>query len=75
MRAKDAAQLAMEGHIEFAREKLTKLVTETTDLQILFLGYEFFNRTDDLISAAMVLEKWNGDTGVRSCILLDVIPA
>src|SRR5512145_1087320 len=34
--AEDAAQLSKEGKIEFAREKLTKLVTETMDLRILW---------------------------------------
>ncbi|TNJ36790.1 tetratricopeptide repeat protein [Chlorobaculum thiosulfatiphilum] len=56
--AKDAAKLAKEGKIEFAREKFTKLVTETTNLRILYLGYEFFHRTGDLNSAFRVLEKW-----------------
>jgi len=56
--AEDAAQLAMEGKVEFAREKFTKLVTETTDIQILFLGFEFFERTGDLDTAFEVLEKW-----------------
>jgi tetratricopeptide (TPR) repeat protein len=61
--AEDAAQLSKEGKIEFAREKLTKLVTETTYIRILFLGYEFFYRTGDLDSAVRVLEKWLGLSG------------
>ncbi|MBN1515212.1 tetratricopeptide repeat protein [Candidatus Sumerlaeota bacterium] len=64
--AEDAAKLSMEGKIEFAREKLTKLVTETTDLRILSLGFEFFYRTGDLDSAAMVLEKWLGLSGTEN---------
>ena len=55
--AEDAAKLSKEGKIEFAREKFTKLVTETTNLRILFLGYEYFCRTGDLDSAFKVLEK------------------
>ena len=56
--AEDAALLSKEGKIEFAREKLTKLTTETTDIRILSLGHEFFFRTGDLDSAVKVLEKW-----------------
>jgi len=56
--AEDAAQLSKEGKIEFAREKLTKLVTETTNLYILYLGFDFFYRTGDLDSAFIALKKW-----------------
>ena len=64
--AEDALQLSKEGKIEFAREKLTKLVTETTDIRILNLGYEFFYRTGDLASAFSVLEKWLDLCGIES---------
>ena len=63
--AEDAAQLSKEGKIEFAREKLTKLTTETTDIRILSLGHEFFSRTGDLDSAVKVLEKWLGLSGIE----------
>ncbi|AOS83976.1 hypothetical protein BIU88_07345 [Chlorobaculum limnaeum] len=56
--AEVAAQLAMEGKVEFAREKFTKLVTETTDIKILSLGSQFFYRTGDLDNMLIVLEKW-----------------
>jgi tetratricopeptide (TPR) repeat protein len=56
--AEDAARLSKEGKIEFARHKLAELVSETVDIRILYLGYEFFNRTGDLDSALSVLEKW-----------------
>ncbi len=64
--AEDAAQLSKEGKVEFAREKLTKLVTETTNIRILFLCYEFFDRTGDLDSAVRVLEKWLGLSGAEN---------
>ena len=64
--AEDAAQLAKEGKIEFAREKFTKLVTETTNLRILSLGCDFFKRTGDLDSAFNVLEKWLNLTGTEN---------
>jgi len=63
--AEDAAQLSKEGKIEFAREKLTKLTTETTDIRILSLGHEFFYRTGDLDSAVKVLEKWLRLSGIE----------
>ena len=56
--AKDAARLSKEGKIEFARQKFAELVSETEDIRILYLGYEFFDRTGDLDSALSVLEKW-----------------
>jgi len=64
--AEDAAQLAKEGKIEFAREKFTKLVTETTNIQILFLGYEFFFRTGDMDTAEKVIGKWMGLSGAEN---------
>ena len=56
--AEDAATLSREGKIEFARQKFAELVVETTNLRVLYLGYEFFDRTGDLDSAFSVLEKW-----------------
>ena len=56
--AEDAANLSKEGKIEYARQKFAELVTETMDLRVLFLGYEFYYRTGDLDSALSVLEKW-----------------
>ena len=56
--AEDAANLSKEGKIEYARQKFAELVTETMDLRVLSLGYEFYDRTGDLDSALSVLEKW-----------------
>ena len=56
--AEDAAALAQEGKVEFARQKFAGLVTQTANLRILSLGCEFFQRTGDLDTAEMVLEKW-----------------
>ena len=61
--AEDAAQLSREGKIEFAREKMTQLVSETTNLKILSLAHEFFSRTGDLESAFRVLEQCLGLSG------------
>ncbi|MEO8325766.1 MAG: tetratricopeptide repeat protein, partial [Nitrospirota bacterium] len=55
--AEDAAKLAKEGMIEFARQKFSGLVSESSNIRILYLGYEFFLRTGDLDSAFEVLKK------------------
>jgi len=56
--AEDAATLSKEGKIEFARQKFSVLIVESTNLRILYLSYEFYNRTGDLDSALSALEKW-----------------
>jgi tetratricopeptide (TPR) repeat protein len=56
--AQDAATLSKEGKVEFARQRFAHLIVESTDLQILFLAYEFYSRTGDLNTAFSVLEKW-----------------
>ncbi|MCG8509322.1 MAG: DUF4062 domain-containing protein, partial [Rhodospirillales bacterium] len=56
--AEDAAHLSREGKVEFARQKFAELVSDTVNLRILYLGFEFYNRTGDLDSALSVLEKW-----------------
>jgi len=64
--AQDAANLSKEGKIEFARQKFAELVTETINLDVLFLGYEFYSRTGDLDAAFTVLEKWLDISGPES---------
>ncbi|ACF43679.1 tetratricopeptide repeat protein [Pelodictyon phaeoclathratiforme] len=61
--AKDAAELSKEGKIEYARQKFSELITETEDIRILSLGYEFFYRTGDFVSAFQVLNKWLNISG------------
>lgn len=56
--AEDAAQFALEGKIEYARQKFSEIVIESENIRILFLGFEFFNRIGDLDAALLVLEKW-----------------
>ena len=56
--AEDAAKFALEGKIEYARQKFSELVTEALNLRILFLAYEFFRRTGDLETALEALKKW-----------------
>lgn len=63
--AEDAAELAKQGKIEFASQKFAQLLSETFDLRILYLGYEFYRRTGDLDSAVSTLEKWLSITGIN----------
>ena len=56
--AEEAANLARDGLLEHARQKFIELTNETSNLRILYLAYEFFNRTGDLESAFELLERW-----------------
>ncbi len=56
--AEDAATLSKEGKIEFARQKFAELLVGTSSLQVLSLAYEFYNRTGDLDTARIAIEKW-----------------
>ena len=63
--AEDAANLSRDGKIEYARQKFAKLVIETMNLRVLYLGYEFYNRTGDLDFALLILEKWLNISGLE----------
>lgn len=56
--AEEAADLAKEGQLELARQRFVGVVSDTSNIRILYLAYEFFYRTGDLASALEVLEKW-----------------
>jgi len=56
--AKDAAQFALDGYLEHAREKFVSLIGETSNLQILALAETFFTRTGDFDSSTEILERW-----------------
>ena len=64
--AEDAAVLAMEGQIEYARQKFSKLIIETTNLRILYLAYDFYYLIGDLDSAVSVMEKWLTISGINN---------
>ena len=61
--AQDAAELSRVGQIEYARQKFSELITETVDIRILYLGYEFFYRTGDIDSAFIAINKWLNISG------------
>jgi hypothetical protein len=46
--AERAAQAALDGHVEEARQTFAPVTESTTDLVILFLAYEFYFRIGDL---------------------------
>ena len=56
--AEEAADLAKEGSLERARQKFVGLISDTSNIRVLYLAYEFFDRTGDLDSALDVLERW-----------------
>lgn len=49
--AEDAAKFALEGMVERARQKFIKLASEATNLRILYLCYEFFERVGEFALA------------------------
>lgn len=56
--AEFAAALSRDGRIEFASQQFSRLIVDSQDIAVLYLGYEFFNGTGDLDSAKKALEKW-----------------
>lgn len=70
--AEDAAELALKGNIEFARQKFSKLSAKTNNLKILYLSYLFYIRTGDVNAAEEIINKWltlcndDGSIGIAS---------
>jgi tetratricopeptide (TPR) repeat protein len=56
--AEEAASLAEEGLLELARQRFVGVISDTSNIRILYLAYEFFYRTGDLKSALNVLQRW-----------------
>ncbi len=52
--AEDAAEAALEGKVERARQRFAQAIVGTTNDQILFLAFEFYYRTGDLDAAISV---------------------
>lgn len=55
--AQDAAALSKEGKVEFARQKFVMLLAESFDPSVLTLAFDFFQRTGDLDTAVLSMEK------------------
>jgi tetratricopeptide (TPR) repeat protein len=58
-----AAKAALEGKIEAARQSFAKALEGTTSLQVLYLGYEFFDRIGELDEAERLLKRWLAISG------------
>lgn len=56
--AESAAKAALEGRVEEARQDFAKATDGTANLQVLYLAYEFYERTGDLATAEELLECW-----------------
>ncbi len=54
---------ALEGRIEEARQTFARAHEGTTNLQVLYLAYEFYRRTGDLEAAEDMLERWLAISG------------
>ena len=61
--AQEAAEKAAQGNIERARERFGRLAADTSNIQVLYLAYEFFQRTGDLGAAQVTLERWLAISG------------
>ncbi len=55
--AEQAAKAALDGRIEEARQAFAKALDGTTNLNVLCLGFEFFNRIGDLDEAERLLRR------------------
>lgn len=56
--AEEAAKLALEGQLEIARQRFVRVMVDTSNLRILYLAYEFFERTGDLASAEDAINRY-----------------
>ena len=61
--AEQAAAAAREGRVEEARQTFARAHEGTTNLQVLYLAYEFYHRTGDLKAAEDMLERWLAISG------------
>ena len=66
--AETAAKAALEGKIEEARQGFAKALDGTTNLDAIFLGWEFFNRIGDLDEAERLLRRWLAISGPEAQI-------
>lgn len=76
--AESASKAALEGRVEEARQDFAKATDGTTNLDVLFLAFEFYERTGDLATAEELLERWlalsgrdaeTADTAIAQCNL------
>lgn len=61
--AEQAAKAALDGRVEEARQLFAKAHIGTTRLRVLYLAYEFYQRTGELETAEQMLERWLAISG------------
>ena len=61
--AEQAAKAALDGRIEEARQLFAKAHMGTTQLRVLDLAYDFYERTGDLAAAEQMLDRWLAISG------------
>ncbi len=61
--AESAARAALEGKIEQARQDFAAAIEGTTNLRVLFLGYQFFFRIGELDEAERLMRCWLAISG------------
>jgi len=61
--AEQAAKAALDGRVEEARQLFAKAHVGTTRLRVLYLAYEFYERTGELETAEQMLEQWLAISG------------
>jgi tetratricopeptide (TPR) repeat protein len=61
--AENGAKAALDGRIEEARQMFAKALDGTTNLDVLYLGYEFFKRIGELDEAERLLRRWLAISG------------
>lgn len=64
--AESAAKAALDGKLEEARQVFAKALDGTTNLRVLYLGYEFFARLGEIDEAERLLRRWLSITGPES---------
>jgi tetratricopeptide (TPR) repeat protein len=55
--AEQAAKAAVDGRVEEARQLFAKAQIGTTQLRVLYLAYEFYQRTGDLSATEQMMER------------------
>lgn len=61
--AENGAKAALDGRIEEARQMFAKALDGTTNLRVLSLGYDFFERIGELDEAERLLKRWLAISG------------
>ncbi len=64
--AESAAKAALEGKIEQARQEFAKALDGTTNIDVLFLGCDFFSRIGELDESERLLRRWLSISGPDS---------